>query len=111
MTSNFVPPSQQKHLRACMICSVVQLPARFMHEGCPNCESFLNLSGSDDRIRECTSQIYEGLITLNDPAKSWVAKWQRLTNYVPGTYATKVVGVLPEDVLQDIEDAGVRYIP
>ena len=30
---------------------------------------------------------------------------------MPGVYAVKVVGQLPEEVLQTIEDAGVRYMP
>lgn len=42
---------------------------------------------------------------------SWVAKWQRLEGYVPGVYAVKVVGQLPDDVRQTIEDAGARYVP
>lgn len=109
--SNFVTPAQQRQLRACMVCSLVQLHSRFMSSGCPNCEGFLALAGSDDRIRDCTSQVYEGIITLNDPERSWVAKWQRLESYVPGIYATKVVGILPEEVLTDIEDAGIKYLP
>ena len=47
-------------------------------------------------MQECTSQVYEGLITLADPKSSWVAKWQRLDAYVPGVYAVKVVGIVSE---------------
>ncbi|KAB8416394.1 hypothetical protein FH972_024913 [Carpinus fangiana] len=83
----------------------------FLADGCPNCEEFLNLRGSADAINDCTSPVFEGMIVLADPAQSWVAKWQRLTEYQPGVYATKVVGALPEDVVQSIEDAGVKYIP
>ena len=82
-----------------------------MRDGCPNCEAFLDLSGRSEAVNDCTSQIYEGLITLADPATSWVARWQRLDKYVPGVYAVKVVGLLPEEVLQSMEDSGVRYIP
>lgn len=63
-----------------------------MREGCPNCESYLRLQGSAEAIQECTSQVYDGLITLADPEHSWVAKWQRLDGYCPGVYAVKVVG-------------------
>ncbi|KAI9721435.1 MAG: Transcription elongation factor SPT4 [Candelaria pacifica] len=87
------------------------LQARFMREGCPNCEHFLRLQGSLDAIQECTSQVYEGLITLAQPKESWVAKWQRLDGYLPGVYAVKVIGQLNDDVIQNVEDAGVRYIP
>lgn len=34
-----------------------------------------------------------------DPAKSWVAKWQRLDGYVPGVYAVKVVGLVSGFIL------------
>ncbi|KAK5008472.1 transcription elongation factor spt4 [Cryomyces antarcticus] len=94
-----------------MVCSIVQLQSRFHSLGCPNCEEFLELVGSQDNIHECTSQVFEGLITLADPGQSWVAKWQRLEGYVPGVYAVKVVGILPEEVINAIEAAGVKYIP
>lgn len=83
-------------LRACMVCSVVQPSAKFTREGCPNCEEFLELRQNQDAIAECTSSVFEGLVTLADPEGSWVAKWQRLQGYVPGTYAVKVVGVVSE---------------
>ncbi|MCJ1247277.1 Transcription elongation factor SPT4 [Trapelia coarctata] len=109
--SNYVPSNQARHLRACMVCSIVQLQSRFVRDGCPNCESFLDLANHPDAVQECTSQVYEGLITLAEPGSSWVAKWQRLDQYVPGVYAVKVVGMLPEEILQQLEDAGVRYVP
>jgi transcription elongation factor SPT4 len=85
---------------------------RFLKEGCPNCEDFLRLQGSIDAIAECTSQVFEGLITLAEPSKSWVAKWQRLDGYVRGVYATKVSGILPEEVIDTMEsEARVKYIP
>ncbi|KAK2801707.1 transcription elongation factor spt4 [Emmonsiellopsis sp. PD_5] len=107
----FVPSGQQRSLRACMVCSIVQLHSKFLRDGCPNCDNLLNLRGNSDRIQECTSQVFEGLITLADERGSWVARWQRLDGYVPGTYATKVTGTLPPEVLATLEDAGVRYIP
>lgn len=84
---------------------------RFQKDGCPNCESFLSLAGNPDAVAECTSQVFEGAITVADPSKSWVARWQRIDGYVPGVYAAKVVGILPEDVIVAIEEAGLRYIP
>lgn len=67
---------------------------KFLNAGCPNCEDFLNLRNQADVITDCTSQVYEGLITLVEPSQSWVAKWQRLDGYVPGVYAVKVVGIV-----------------
>ncbi|KAK0392227.1 hypothetical protein NLU13_1724 [Sarocladium strictum] len=110
--SFFTASGQQRYLRACMVCSIVMTYARFRDEGCPNCEEFLHLQGSQDQIESCTSQVFEGVITVADPAKSWVARYQRLDGYVPGTYATKVSGQLPDDVRASIEDEyRIQYIP
>ncbi|KAI6251561.1 Transcription elongation factor spt4 [Erysiphe necator] len=112
MTENYVAPSQHKNLRACMVCSIVMTQNRFFREGCPNCEEFLMLAGNMDAIIDCTSQVFEGIIALADPAKSWVAKWQRLDGYVKGVYATKVSGQLSDEVIGVIEDeARIKYIP
>ncbi|KAK5684707.1 transcription elongation factor spt4 [Elasticomyces elasticus] len=100
-----------RSLRACMVCSIVLPQAKFNREGCPNCEDFLELRGNSDAIQDATSQVYEGLVTVSDPQMSWVAKWQRLQGYVAGTYAIKVVGVLPEDYIAAAQAAGINYIP
>ncbi|KAJ5921236.1 hypothetical protein N7466_009562 [Penicillium verhagenii] len=131
--SFYAAPNQQRHLRACMVCSIVQsytvsvslVPhpnpqeladlvnqsQKFQRDGCPNCETSLQLCGNTDAIQECTSQVFEGLIAVRDPSVSWVARWQRLDNYVPGTYATKVAGTLPEYIIGSLEDSGVKYVP
>ena len=67
---------------------------RFLAAGCPNCEEFLGLAGNSDTIQDCTSQVFDGVITLTDPRSSWVAKWQRLSDYAPGTYAVRVTGIV-----------------
>lgn len=101
----------QRNLRACMVCSIVRTGSSFLKDGCPNCESVLGLQGSQEAVQECTSQVFDGVITLGDPSSSWVAKWQRLSSYVPGVYAVKVVGQLPGDVLNVLEDNGIKYVP
>ncbi|KAF1811066.1 putative transcriptional elongation protein Spt4 [Eremomyces bilateralis CBS 781.70] len=110
MASNIPPPNSRNH-RACIICSIILPQTHFINSGCPNCESFLNLAGSPENVQVCTSQVYSGGISLADPSASWVARWQRLDGYVPGVYAVKVEGQLPDDVLQTMEDSGVRYMP
>lgn len=110
-SENFVAPGQQRWLRACMVCSIVMTYQRFKDEGCPNCEDFLHLQGSPDQIDSCTSQVFEGLITLADPARSWVARYQRLDRYVRGVYALKVSGTLPDDIRGIVEDELGAYIP
>ncbi|RAO73662.1 uncharacterized protein BHQ10_009674 [Talaromyces amestolkiae] len=111
MTSFVVPPGQIRTLRACMVCSVVMPQSKFAREGCPNCEHVLQLRGNNDAIQECTSQVFEGLISIIDERQSWVARWQRLEGYVPGTYAMKVTGTLPTETVASLEDAGIKYIP
>jgi transcription elongation factor SPT4 len=69
------------------------------------------MRSSQEAVAELTSQVFEGLICLSDPSKSWVAKWQRLTQYVPGVYAVKIVGRLPDDVVQGLEEQGIKYVP
>ena len=71
----------------------------------------MGLQNEPDTVKECTSQVFEGLIYLANPKESWVARWQRLDKYVPGMYATKVVGIVPEDVLNMLTDNGIKYIP
>lgn len=84
----------------------------FKREGCPNCEDYLHLAGNEEAIELCTSSVYEGLIAMADPGRSWVAKWQRIDKYRPGTYATKVMGTLPPDVISNLaEEYNIRYIP
>lgn len=93
-----------RSLRACLVCSYVQTGSKFQSEGCPNCEDFLEMRGSADTVQDCTSQVFEGMMTLNNTDAesgaskgSWVAKWQRLESYRPGVYAVKVVGVVSVD--------------
>jgi transcription elongation factor SPT4 len=107
----YIPPNQQRHMRACMVCSVVRTELQFKQQGCPNCESFLELAGNKDAVDDCTSQVFDGLVTVSDTSKSWVARWQRLEGYVPGVYAVQVEGILGEDYVAAAESAGVHYIP
>ena len=140
MSDNFIPPAQMRYARACMVCSIVLtqtvrsfnlhpcihhhtyplytrtnhfqifIKQRFRQTGCPNCP-FLELKNSTEAIETCTSQVFEGLISIADPKKSWIAKWQRIDGYVRGCYATKVSGSLPEEVKAAMEDEGLVYIP
>jgi transcription elongation factor SPT4 len=109
--SNAVTGTAMRSLRACMVCSIVKTQQEFLRNGCPNCESFLELAGSQEAVADCTSQVFEGLITVSDTSKSWAARYQRLEGYVPGVYAVQVEGVLPEEVVVAAENAGVNYIP
>ncbi|KAI4946607.1 hypothetical protein J4E91_007296 [Alternaria rosae] len=106
-----IPPGQQRNMRACMVCSIVRTQNQFLTQGCPNCEEIIELAGNPEQINDCTSQVFEGLITVADTSRSWVARYQRLEGYVPGVYATQVEGILPEDVIGAVESAGINYVP
>lgn len=58
----------------------------------------LHYRGQADLVEDCTSPVFEGLITLREPTKSWVAKWQRLDGFVRGMYAVKVSGNVSGDI-------------
>ncbi|EDU46457.1 SPT4 Transcription elongation factor SPT4 [Pyrenophora tritici-repentis] len=107
----YIPPNQQRNMRACMVCSVVRTQQQFLTEGCPNCEDVLELAGNPEQINDCTSQVFDGLISVSDTSRSWVARYQRLEGYRPGVYATQVEGILPEDVIGLVESAGINYVP
>ncbi|CAO2648278.1 Nn.00g075450.m01.CDS01 [Neocucurbitaria sp. VM-36] len=106
-----IPPNQQRNMRACMVCSIVRTQQQFMTHGCPNCEDILELIGNSEQVNDCTSQVFDGLISIADTKRSWVARYQRLEGYVPGVYATQVEGILPEDVIVAVENAGINYVP
>ncbi|KAK6353529.1 transcription elongation factor spt4 [Orbilia brochopaga] len=89
-----VPTNRFRYLRACMVCAIVLTLDEFTRKGCPNCHPVLDYISSQDLAQECTSPIYEGCVSIDKPTESWIAKWLRLTKYVPGVYATKVVGEL-----------------
>ena len=52
--------------RACMVCGVVQTFEAFRDEGCPNCETFLGLAGSSERIMDSTSSTFSGYIYVQE---------------------------------------------
>ncbi|RPA79084.1 transcription initiation Spt4 [Ascobolus immersus RN42] len=110
-TSNYVTTGQFRNLVACMVCSFVQTTSYFVKNGCPNCDEVIGLKGEPDKVDDCTSPVFEGIITLHEPGESWVAKWQRLDGYVPGIYAVKVSGNLPQEILMQLEDSNITYHP
>jgi transcription elongation factor SPT4 len=89
--------SVPRGLRACLVCAFVQASAKFHKGGCPNCEEFLEMRNSSDTVSDCTSEVFEGLVTVNDTNTGWVSKWLRIQGYVPGVYAVKINGLVSWD--------------
>ena len=104
-------PSDKRKLRACMLCSLIKTHGQFRKDGCDNCDEILKLRGSGDRVQDCTSPTFDGMIGLLNPSRSWVARWQRTDRFVKGIYAIKVSGRLPIEVEEELEDRGIRYRP
>ena len=51
---------------------------QFLHNGCENCP-FLTMDGDRTRCEECTTQQFQGIISVMDPSSSWAAKWLHLS--------------------------------
>jgi transcription elongation factor SPT4 len=94
-----------------MVCSVIKPQSEFIRSGCPNCEDIVGFQNSPENVADCTSANFNGVIALTDPEKSWVAKWQRLDKYVPGLYAVQVVGIVPPEVMSELANRGIKYVP
>lgn len=75
----------------------------FANKGCPN-------DGVDD-VETFTSPVFEGIMAMMSPTESWVARWQRIDTFTPGIYATRVQGVLNEDVVESLRRRGINYRP
>ncbi|CAH7669647.1 Spt4/RpoE2 zinc finger-domain-containing protein [Phakopsora pachyrhizi] len=99
--------SSKSKLRACMLCSFVQSALQFKKDGCPNCEDILNMRGRPERVLDCTTGTFDGTVALMDPSQSWVAKWQRINRYIPGLYAIRITGTLPEHIQVELENQGI----
>lgn len=84
------------------------------------------MRGQPERVAECTSINFDGMIAMMDPDQSWVAKWQRISASAEqsrrclaeradkkqtGLYAARVTGRPPMDVIEAIEAKGGTYRP
>ncbi|KAI9633987.1 transcription initiation protein spt4 [Dioszegia hungarica] len=98
---------RKNDLRACLICSILQDISEFNDDGCPNCEDVVEMKGSLERVIECTSVMWDGMICVIEPQESWVARWQRIGSR--GLYAVRVTGVPPQDVIDAISSKGGVY--
>ena len=102
-------PHDLRNLRACLVCSLIKSITMFEEDGCDNCEDIMPMRGNRERVYECTSNNFEGMIALMQPEESWVAKWQRLTHSVKGMYAVSVAGILPKKIQREIAQNGRPY--
>jgi|TARA_B100001142_G_C14158874_1_gene587667 transcription elongation factor SPT4 len=57
-----------------------------------------------DRVAECTTPAYSGIVSVLDPKSSWCAKWMRLNKAVPGCYALEINDDVPDGIAGEIEE-------
>mmetsp|Transcript_13467 Transcript_13467/g.12185 ORF Transcript_13467/g.12185 Transcript_13467/m.12185 type:complete len:118 (+) Transcript_13467:59-412(+) len=102
---DFTAPDDLKALRACMRCGLIKTVHQFADNGCENCP-FLHLDRGEN-TQKCTSSYFEGSIAILEANGSWVAKWNGISDCIPGLYAIQIIGQLPEEALQRCEEANV----
>ena len=95
----------------------------------------LSMAGDREMVYECTSANFDGcgllpsippghvtdaplpagalrrMVAMMKPHESWVARWQGITNWVPGCYALRVKGTLRSEHIVTLEENGIRYKP
>lgn len=104
-----IVPSSMRNMRACLLCSLIKTCDQFEVNGCENCEEWLQLKGDRERVYNCTSSAFEGIISLMQPNDSWVAKWQHIVGQERGVYALSVDGKLPPSIVTELKIKGKDY--
>ena len=77
--TDIVPKDARSPLRACLLCSLIkvsnsrtpnalihtiQSQDQFKRNGCDNCERMLQMRGSNRRVNECTSTLFDGHVDM-----------------------------------------------
>ncbi|XP_069470943.1 transcription elongation factor SPT4 [Ambystoma mexicanum] len=102
-------PKDLRHLRACLLCSLVKTIDQFEYDGCDNCNTYIQMKGNRELVYECTSSSFDGVVAMMTFEDSWVARWQRISTFKPGVYAVSVTGRLPQGIVRELKSRGVVY--
>ena len=62
------------------------------------------MDADHERVVDYTTPNFNGIISMMDPSRSWVAREPRIRRFVPGCYTLAVAEALPED-LQNLCEA------
>ncbi|XP_057779943.1 transcription elongation factor SPT4 homolog 2-like isoform X2 [Salvia miltiorrhiza] len=104
-----IPTSFGHELRACLRCRLIKTHDQFMDFGCENCK-FFQMENDRDRVLDCTTHKFTGLISVMDPTRCWATRWLRTGKCVPGCYTLAVSEALPQDLQNVCEDENVPYV-
>ncbi|KAI6112889.1 transcription initiation protein spt4 [Pisolithus sp. B1] len=77
--------------------------------GCKNCEEIMQVRGSTDRISVCTTTYFDGIIAVIDPESSWVARWQRMSEFLVLHLAWSPSQRVPEGIEVELKSRGIKY--
>lgn len=103
------PAEFNRNLRCCVTCRLVKTLDQFYEQGCENCP-FLDMVEDRERIDDCTTTEFQGMVAVIDPEKSWAAKWTHHKKHVPGCYALAVQSDLPQHITEILESNGIQPI-
>ena len=72
---------------------------------------YVQFRGRDDVVERCTTANFHGVVAMMDPSQdkpggSWVARWQHVSNLLPGVYALSATGTLPDEYAQQMAGKG-----
>ena len=90
-----------------MSCSLIKTVAQFVSDGCENCD-FMGYQMDRERVNACTTSAFVGAFVSIKPRTSWVAKWQRVSSFVPGAYAISIDARIPDDIVEQLEENRLR---
>lgn len=97
----------QSKQKACMSCSLIKTVPQFVEDGCDNCP-FMGYQSDRERVLACTTSSFTGSYVALKPTSSWVAKWQRVSRFVPGAYAVSIEAKMPDDIIELLEQNRIR---
>ena len=101
-----VVPSDLKKLRACLRCYLVKTESQFLGDGCENC-AFLRLDEDREKVYQCTTSSFQGVVSMITSQDSWVARWLKQGSLYPGCYALQTQGTLPPHIQRSLQERGI----
>ncbi|KAG3269353.1 hypothetical protein H1C71_022247 [Ictidomys tridecemlineatus] len=86
-------PKDLRHLRACLLCSLVKTIDQFEYDGCDNCDAYLQMKGNREMVYDCTSSSFDG----NGPFFAY---------YI---FPHRAVSFLATGIVRELKSRGVAY--